>query len=84
MALKIQENLYAEIKHAKDFIASTNYEPAFKFLMLNETLTKVYRKRKNRIMTKRQLWKKRELNKSIAGHMTLDQTVLDTIPFQFR
>ena len=31
MALKIQENLYAEIKHAKDFIASTNYEPAFKF-----------------------------------------------------
>lgn len=78
MATKIQQTLYTEFKHIVDYIKSTEYEPAFKYLMLNETLTKIYRQEKINNETKN-IVETRELNKSIKGHLTLNETTLSII-----
>jgi len=78
MAKKFSETQQAEYKHIVDFIRNTNYEDSFKYLMLNETLTKIYKQEKvnDDIET---IISKRETHKSISGHMTLNEVVLDTI-----
>lgn len=74
----ISQQLHQEYKHIVDYIKSTSYEPAFKALMLNETLVKTYRQitvdgqQKNIV-------EKRDLKKSIKGHMTLNETTLRVI-----
>ena len=78
MAKRFSETQQAEYKHIVDFIKNTNYEDSFKCLMLKETLTKIYKLEKvngesETIITKR------EEHKSISGHMTLNEVVLDTI-----
>ena len=72
------KRLWKEYKHIVDFIKNEDYEPAFKYLMINETLTKTYKKDSNGEKT-RLIIKKRNLNKSIAGHMILNKTTLDAI-----
>jgi hypothetical protein len=78
MAKKFSETQQAEYKHIVDFIRNTDYEDSFKYLMLNETLTKIYKQEKvnDDIET---IISKRETHKSISGHMTLNEVVLDTI-----
>ena len=78
LAEKFSNHLYEEYKHIVDFIKNTNYEPAFKVLMLNETLTKTYKLDKVEDKTNT-IIKKRDIHNTITGHMTLNETVLDTI-----
>lgn len=78
MAKKISKNLHAEYKHIVDFIKTSEYEPAFKCLMLRETLNKTYRQEKIDGESKT-IVQKREPHKSIIGHMTLNDTVLRVI-----
>ena len=76
IANKSEKHLYKEYKHIVDILKSLDYEPAFKAMMLNETLTKIYKidiengKEKTII-------KKRDLNSSIAGHMIFNKQTLD-------
>jgi len=46
MAKRFGDTLQAEYKHIVDFIKNSKYENAFKYLMLNETLTKFIGKKK--------------------------------------
>ena len=78
MAKKISGTQMEEYKHIVDFIKSTEYEPAFKVLMLSETLSKTYKKEKDETGEKT-IVKKREVHKSLAGHMTLNEDVLKVI-----
>ena len=77
-AESISKTLQAEYKHIVDFIKTSDYEDAFKCLILKETLSKVYKQEKIKEESET-IISKRELNKSIAGHMTLNEIVLDTI-----
>ncbi len=104
LSKKFSKQLWEEYKHIVDFIKGEEYEPAFKYLMLNETLTKVYKREKskesvnkrdeetkesteeNDLGKKEELEKakirqtiagKRDLRKSISGHMVLNKTTLD-------
>lgn len=77
-AAKFSNHLCEEYKHIVDFIRNTNYEPAFKALMLNETLTKTYKLDKVEDKTNT-IIKKRDIHNTITGHMTLNEIVLDTI-----
>ena len=78
LADKFSNHLYEEYKHIVDFIRNTNYEPAFKVLMLNETLTKTYKLDKVEDKTNT-IIKKRDMHNTITGHMVLNETVLETI-----
>ena len=78
LANKFSGHLYEEYKHIVDFIRNTNYEPAFKVLMLNETLTKTYKLDKVEDKTNT-IIKKRDMHNTITGHMVLNGTVLETI-----
>ena len=108
LAERFSKQLWEEYKHIVDFIKEEEYEPAFKYLMLKETLTKTYKREKSngrneeiRGETKsgereellerkteeqeeikaeeqrKTIVKKRDLRKSIAGHMVLNKTTLD-------
>jgi len=78
MAKKFSDTLQAEYKHIVDFIKNSNYEDAFKYLMLNETLTKVYKQEKVNGDSET-IVSKRDNHKSISGHMILNETILDFI-----
>ncbi len=78
MAKRFSEQLHAEYKHIVDFIKTTEYEPAFKCLMLRETLLKTYKK-DNDNQEEKTIVKPRDLHKSISGHITLNEVVLKTI-----
>ena len=78
MAKKYAKTLYEEYKHIVDFIKSTNYEHAFKALMLRETLIKTYKK-DNDSEKEKTIVKPRVEHKSIASHMTLNAEVLNTV-----
>ena len=78
MAKKFGETQQAEYKHIVDFIRNAEYEDSFKCLMLNETLTKIYKQEKVNGSSET-IISKRETHKSISGHMTLNEVVLDTI-----
>ena len=76
---KISKTHQAEYKHIVDFIKTADYEPAFKILMLNETLTKTYKQEKDEYGEVQTIVKKRDCNRTIAGHMTLNSDVLRVI-----
>ena len=78
LANSFSKQLWEEYKHIVDFLKGEEYEPAFKYLMLNETLTKTYRKDVESEKTKT-IVKNRKLNQSIAGHMVLNKTTLDVM-----
>lgn len=67
-----------EYKHIVDFLKGTNYEPAFKALILNETLTKCYRTKQEGENVKH-IVEKRITHETIIGHMTINEDVLSTI-----
>ena len=76
MAEKYTIFLFEEYKHLVEVIKNSSYEKSFKYLMINETLTKIYRKENNNI-----LMSKREINKSINEHMILGYDVLDYLSY---
>ena len=78
IATRFTKQLWEEYKHIVDFIKNEEYEPAFKYLMLNETLTKIYKKDIDNEKSKT-IRDNRILNKSIAGHMILNKTTLDVM-----
>ena len=78
LAEKFSKQLWEEYKHIVDFIKNEDYEPSFKYLMLKETLTKTYKKDLSDEKDKT-IVKKRDLHKSVAGHMVLNKTTLDVI-----
>ena len=69
--------LYEEYRHIVDFIKGTSYEDSFKALMLRETLLKTYKL--DTTNGKKTIVNKRNMHESIVSHMTLNETVLDTI-----
>lgn len=78
MARKYTKTLYLEYCFIVDLLKKTNYEPAFKYLMLNETLTKTYRQQKidediNNLVGRR------EINSTIKSHMNFNEIVLGVI-----
>ena len=77
IAKKYSEQLYAEYKHIVDLIKGLDYDPAFKCMMLRETLTKTYKiDRDKESKEKKTIVKNRKLNESIAGHMILNAETL--------
>ena len=78
MAKKFAETQQAEYKHIVDYIKNTSFEPAFKVLMLRETLLQTYKQTKDAEGTKT-IVEKRVQHKTLTGHMTLNEDVLSTI-----
>lgn len=80
IAQRISKQLYEEYKHIVDLMKGLDYEPAFKSMMLRETLTKVYKLDKD-VETEKEktIIKNRKLNKSIEGHMILNESTLKFI-----
>ena len=78
LAEKFGETQQAEYEHIVNFIKSTNFEPAFKVLMLRETLLQTYKQITENDETKT-IIEKRIPHKTLSGHMTLNQDVLSTI-----
>ena len=78
LATNIGNRLYEEYKHLATYIESTNYEESFKYLLLNETLTKVY-KSINAGNEQKKSVQERKINESIQGHMSYNDDVLKTI-----
>ena len=74
MAEKISNLHYEEFKHIYDFVISTNYEESFKYLILNEALTKFYKKDNDKTIVKN-----RELNQHVEDFITVNSTILSTI-----
>lgn len=74
----ISNNLQKEYKNIVEELKKKNYDDAFKFLMLKETIDRVYKKdfSKDGVQT---IVDKRIKNTSISSHMTLNVTVLDEI-----
>ncbi len=77
-AKKYSEVLHAEYKSIVETIKNSEYEDAFKYLMLNETLTKVYRQKRENDNVKI-LMDKRNLEETIKSHMLLSEKVLEVI-----
>ena len=69
--------LYEEYRHIVDFIKGTSYEDSFKALMLRETLLKTYKL--DTTNGKKTIVNKRNMHETISSHMTLNETVLNTI-----
>lgn len=78
LSKKYSTALYYEYVNIVSLIRKTNYEPAFKYLMLNETLTKTYRQQKTKSDINN-LVGKREKGITIKSHMTFNETVLGVI-----
>lgn len=78
MAEKYQKVLQAEYSNIVNTIKSTSYEPAFKYLMLNETLSKTYRQQKTQSDINN-LVGKRIAGETIKSHMNLSEEVLAVI-----
>lgn len=77
LASHFSKQLYEEYKHIIDYIKQTNYEDSFKVLMLRETLSKTYKL--DTTAGKKTIVNKRDMHETIASHMTLNETVLNTI-----
>ena len=77
LANHFTNQLYEEYRHIVDFIKGTSYEDSFKVLMLRETLSKTYKL--DTINGKKTIVNKRNMHESISSHMTLNETVLNTI-----
>lgn len=80
IAQRISKQLYEEYKHIVDLMKGLDYEPAFKSMMLRETLTKVYKLDRDVENEKEKtIIKNRNLNESIAGQMILNESTLKFI-----
>lgn len=77
-AKKYTQILHAEYKNIVEIIRNCDYEDAFKYLMLNETLSKVYRQ-KSESGDIKFLVDKRNSEESIKSHMLLNEKVLFVI-----
>ena len=77
LANHFTNQLYEEYRHIVDFTKGTSYEDSFKTLMLRETLLKAYKL--DTTNGKKTIVNKRNMHKSIVSHMTLNETVLNTI-----
>lgn len=78
LSKKYSTSLYYEYINIVNLIKKTNYEPAFKYLMLNETLTKTYRQQKTKSDVNN-LVGKREKGITIKSHMAFNEKVLGVI-----
>lgn len=74
MAERFSKMLQEEFSHLVDVIRYCDYDSSFKYLMLNETLTKIYKVEKGKIYVSNRI-----LDKSISGHMVYNQEILDYI-----
>ncbi|MGN1358307.1 MAG: hypothetical protein ACI4WU_02950 [Bacilli bacterium] len=74
IARKYSEKSYEEYKHIIEFFKQSEYNDAFKVLMLRETLSKTYKKEDNKTIIN-----SRKQHETIQGHMILNKTVLDII-----
>ena len=80
IAEETSKQLYEEYKHIVDLINGLDMEPAFKSMMLRETLTKVYKLDKdNKPNGQKTIIKNRDMKKSIGGHMILNEQTLKFI-----
>ena len=79
MAAQHSETLHAEAKHIVDYIIVADFEPAFKLLMINETMTKVYKRDASDKDKAKTFVVDRILNQTIDGHMVLNEPVLKAI-----
>ena len=80
IAEETSKQLYEEYKHIVDLINGLDMEPAFKSMMLRETLTKVYKLDKdNKSNGQKTIIKNRDMKKSIGGHMILNEQTLKFI-----
>lgn len=77
LANRFSKQLYEEYRHIADFIKESKYEDSFKVLMLKETLSKTYKLDTKE--GKKTIVNKRDMHETIASHMTLNETVLNTI-----
>ena len=75
MSERYSRNLFFEYCLLVDLVKDSDYEDAFKYLVLNETLSKIYR-REVIDGEKRTIVEKRDINNSIKSHMCLDEDVL--------
>lgn len=69
---------FAEYNHIVSILKSSNYEPAFKALILRETLMHTYKQVKINGEEK-VICEKRVPNKTVAGHMTFNSQILEHI-----
>ncbi len=82
IAERISKQLYAEYRQIVDVIKKSEIDdPAFKCMMLRETLKKVYRKIDEDKKSKDAVTivKSRDLHKTIASHMILNEEILKYI-----
>ncbi len=75
IASKFSKQIYDEYKHVLNIIKNSSYDDSFKYLMLNETLTKAYKIDEG----SKTIVKKRNLHRTIQGLMTFNNSILDTI-----
>lgn len=78
LAKKYSKIQHEEYKHIVSLIRSLDFEPAFKALMLRETLLHCYKQTSDNKQLKI-IVEKRVQNKTLAGHMALDEEVLNYI-----
>lgn len=78
MANMVSNNLQKEYQSICEILKTSEYDEAFKYLMLTETLNRTYKKEKveDKLLT---LIDKRVEHESISSHMTLNPLVLDMI-----
>lgn len=74
MSEYISNKLYEEYTHIVDNIRNLYYPDSFKYLLLNETLTKTYK-----LENTKKVVGKRKLHETIQGHMILNNIVIDYI-----
>lgn len=74
LAINYTNSLFEQYKNIVSVIKNSNYDDAFKCLMLNETLTKIYR-----LDNKNILIENREINKTTLEHMVFNEEVLKYI-----
>lgn len=78
LAKKYSISQREEYKHVVNLVKGLNFEPAFKALMLRETLLHCYKQTFGNGKPKT-IVEKRIPNKTLTGHMTLDEEVLNYI-----
>ena len=78
LAEKFSEYLYEEYKNIVDCIKRTEYENAFKLMILRETLLKIYIRNKENGKSITMI-KKRILNNSISSHLVINDLILDVL-----
>ena len=75
IARRFSKQLYDEYRHTVSLIKNSDYEDAFKYLMLNETLTKAYKRDDGN----KTIIKRRDLHSTLNGLMIFNHGILDTI-----